>query len=44
MREDALVHATTGVHLVHGSNTNWVILTPATPRGTAPTTSRTKGF
>jgi glyoxylase-like metal-dependent hydrolase (beta-lactamase superfamily II) len=27
MREDALVHAATGVHLVHGSNTNWVILT-----------------
>ncbi|MFJ3990847.1 MBL fold metallo-hydrolase [Streptomyces sp. NPDC090032] len=26
MREDALVHAATGVHLVHGSNTNWVIL------------------
>ncbi|MGW3622441.1 MBL fold metallo-hydrolase [Streptomyces sp. NPDC000880] len=27
MREDALVHAAAGVHLVHGSNTNWVILT-----------------
>ncbi|MEU6660064.1 MBL fold metallo-hydrolase [Streptomyces sp. NPDC046821] len=26
MREDTLVHAATGVHLVHGSNTNWVIL------------------
>ncbi|GAA1266322.1 MULTISPECIES: MBL fold metallo-hydrolase [Streptomyces] len=26
MREGTLVHAATGVHLVHGSNTNWVIL------------------
>ncbi|MGX1669194.1 MBL fold metallo-hydrolase [Streptomyces sp. NPDC055400] len=26
MREDTLVHAAKGVHLVHGSNTNWVIL------------------
>ncbi|WP_406481212.1 MBL fold metallo-hydrolase [Streptomyces sp. NBC_01615] len=27
MREDAIVEAAAGVHLVHGSNTNWVILT-----------------
>lgn len=26
MREGTLVHAAPGVHLVHGSNTNWVIL------------------
>ncbi|WP_393100202.1 MBL fold metallo-hydrolase [Streptomyces sp. LN325] len=26
MREDAIVEVATGVHLVHGSNTNWVIL------------------
>ncbi|RVU22223.1 MBL fold metallo-hydrolase [Streptomyces antnestii] len=26
LREDTLVHAAPGVHLVHGSNTNWVIL------------------
>ncbi|WP_432167750.1 MBL fold metallo-hydrolase [Streptomyces sp. bgisy031] len=26
MREGTLIHAATGVHLVHGSNTNWVIL------------------
>ncbi|MEU8979253.1 MBL fold metallo-hydrolase [Streptomyces sp. NPDC048309] len=27
MREDAIVEAAAGVHLVHGSNTNWVVLT-----------------
>lgn len=27
MREDAIVEVAAGVHLVHGSNTNWVILT-----------------
>ena len=27
MREEAIVEAAAGVHLVHGSNTNWVILT-----------------
>ncbi|MGD1220853.1 MBL fold metallo-hydrolase [Streptomyces krungchingensis] len=26
MREDAIVEAAEGVHLVHGSNTNWVVL------------------
>ncbi|AVH61636.1 MULTISPECIES: MBL fold metallo-hydrolase [Streptomyces] len=26
MREDAIVEAAAGVHLVHGSNTNWVVL------------------
>jgi glyoxylase-like metal-dependent hydrolase (beta-lactamase superfamily II) len=27
MREDALLQVATGVHLVHGSHTNWIILT-----------------
>lgn len=27
MREDTIVEVAAGIHLVHGSNTNWVILT-----------------